>query len=216
MSDVMFVYRALGGAALLGVLAYAEWRKHQRLSRLREYAFLFSVAGLAVAYAVVHDIFTFALAPEYFFVLKAVAGETFFPNVAWLAAQAGWTAGLVIGLALVVVNNPDKTKRRWTGRPQPVRPQLSYSALAKCVRFPLLWSMAAAIGGGLYARYVMPSALSGWGLEHPLAVVTVWGVHIGSYAGAFLGLAHGCLWVFRARADFEACCPHGALDPSTG
>lgn len=182
-----FVYRALGGALLLGVLAYVEWRKHRRLSRLREYTFLFAVAALTIAYAIVHDIFTFALAPEYFFVLKAVAGETFFPNVAWLAAKAGWTAGLLIGLGLLIANNPGR------------RTQLSYAALAKCVRFPLLWAMAAAIGGGVYAHYVVPGALRGRGLEHPLAVVTVWGVHIGSYMGALLGLAHGCFHVYGLR-----------------
>lgn len=187
MNDTSFVYRALAGALLLSVLAYVEWRKHRRLSRLREYAFLFAMAGLAIVYAVVHDIFTFALAPEYFFVLKNVAGDTFFPNVAWLAARAGWTAGLAIGLGLLIANNPSRYE------------QLSYAALAKHVRFPLVWSLAAAVGGGLYARYWMPDALLGWGLEYPRAVVTVWGVHIGSYAGALLGLVHAVFRVVRAR-----------------
>lgn len=186
MNDMTFVYRVLGGTFLLGVLACVEWRKHRRLSRLREYTFLFAVAVLTIAYAIVHDIFTFTLAPEYFFVLKAVEGS-FFPDVAWLAAKAGWTAGLLIGLGLLIANNPG----RWR--------QLSYAALAKCVRFPLLWAMAAAIGGGVYAHYVVPGALRGRGLEHPLAVVTVWGVHIGSYMGALLGLAHGCFHVYGLR-----------------
>ncbi|MFK8004591.1 MAG: hypothetical protein AB8H86_33795 [Polyangiales bacterium] len=204
MNDTTFAYRALAGVLLLGALAYTEWRKHRQLSRLREYAFLFATAGLAVAYAVVHDIITFALAPEYFFVLKDVAGDTFFPNVAWLAARAGWTAGLAIGLGLLIANNPGR------------REQLSYAALAQHIRFPLVWSLAAAIGGGLYARYWMPGALSGWGLEHPLAVVTVWGIHIGSYVGALLGLAHGCFRVLRARADFAACYPLDASSPLAG
>lgn len=206
MNDASFVYRVMVGAFLLGVLAYLEWRKHQRLSRLREYAFLFATAGVAVAYAVVHDIFTFALAPEYFFVLKNVAADTFFPNVAWLAARAGWTAGLAIGLGLLIANNPGR------------RDQMPYATLAWHIRFPLFWSLAAAIGGGLYARTMMPGALHGWGLEHPRAVVTVWGAHIGSYAGALLGLTHACVRIrgSRARADFAVCCPLDASSPSAG
>ncbi|MFT5355994.1 MAG: hypothetical protein ACI9KE_003216, partial [Polyangiales bacterium] len=117
---------------------------------------------------------------------------------------AGWTVGLVIGLVLLIANNPGR------------RQQLSYATLAKCIRFPLLWSLAAAIGGALYARYATPNALNAWGLQHPLAVVTVWGVHIGSYIGALLGLVHACFHVFRARGGFAACCPLGASDPSAG
>lgn len=206
MNDTSFVYRLLAGALLLSLSAYLEWRKHRRLSRLREYAFLFATACLAVAYALVHDIFTFALAPEYFFVLKDVAGDTFFPHVAWLAARAGWSAGLAIGLGLLIANNPAR------------RDQLPYATLAGHIRFPLFWSLAAAIGGGLYARYFMPDALHAWGLEHPRSVITVWGGHIGSYVGALLGLVHACLHIrgSRARGGFAACCPRDALDPSAG
>ena len=204
MSDTMFVYRALAGTLLLVGLAYAQWRRHRKLSRLREYAFLFATAAASVAYAVVHDVFTFALAPEYFFVLKDVAGDSFFPNVVWLAARAGWTVGLAIGLGLLIANNPGKRRQR------------SYRQLARCVRFPLLWSLAAAFGGGLYARYILPNALDAWGLEEPLAVVTVWGVHIGSYVGGLIGLAHACFHVVRARGGLAASYPRDASAPSTG
>ena len=204
MNDLTFEYRALAGTLLLGILAYAQWRRHRKLSRLREYTFLFAMAGLAITYAIAHDLFTFALAPEYFFVLKDVAGNDFFPGVAWLAARAGWTVGLAIGLGLLIANNPGK------------RRQLSYRQLAKCIRFPLFWSIAAALGGAAYARYFTPDALSAWGLEEPLAVVTVWGIHIGSYIGGIVGLAHACLHIVKARGGLAASCPHGASVPSAG
>lgn len=195
VDDPTFPYRVAFGLTVFGVLGAIDVVRHPRNpKRLKEYAFLFAVTGAAMLHALLHDAVTYALSPDYFRVVKGLPARSFFPEVAKLAAMAGWTAGLAVGLTLLVANNP-----------LPRLAQLPYSSLAHELRWPLGGSvlLAATLGSAaeLWPRpWVRLLALGGLPIEAPHHVAMVWAVHIGTYTGALAGLARAFLRVRRRRA----------------
>lgn len=153
-------------------------------ARAKEVAFLLYAMAVAAAYGVAHDQVTATISPEYFLLGKGLAEspEPFRWAVTWLAIRASCGTGLLIGVALLVANNPRRRGR--TG-------QLPYPTLLKLSLLPVALATVAATVGGL----VNSNALVGRDTAAAIGVapsrlrpfVTMWAIHAGSYAGALLG-----------------------------
>jgi hypothetical protein len=107
--------------------------------------------------------------------------------------MASWSAGLFIGLALLVANNPK------TGLPQ-----LGYRELARMLAMPLLCSAAFAVSGAVAGLACAPAVaarlgLDYLGLEDPRAFVVVSGIHAGSYLGGLVGAVSAFVVIRRRR-----------------
>lgn len=196
MDDSTFIARAVIGVGLLAILVLREHLGDSAdRRRLKEYGFLFSSAGLGIAYAIVHDVFTYRLSREYFTVGKGLSGaaDGFWPQVAWLAARAGWSGGLVVGVGLLLANNPHPQLR-----------QLPYAQLWRALCWPLAIMPLTATTLGLLGPVVLPSLVGASTLAHlgvadPSVFLRVWGIHVGTYLGAAAGLAAAALTVRGQR-----------------
>jgi hypothetical protein len=164
--------------------------------KAKEYVFLLYAALAATAYAVVHDQLTATLSPEYFLVGKGLAGD---PHplrwaVTLLAARAGFGPGLLVGVALLVSNNP-----RRAGAP----PQLPFRALVKLSLVPLVLAATTACLAGVVNAFVRIGSETAVALlvppERAPAFAIVWAIHAGSYAGALLGTGVSALLVMARR-----------------
>jgi alpha-beta hydrolase superfamily lysophospholipase len=182
------------------------------VARPREYPFLLYTMLVAVAYGVAHDHVTATISPEYFLYGKGLseASQPFRWAVTLLAVRASLPAGLLCGTVLLVANRPYRSR-------QPA--QLTYAALVRLSLIPLVGAgLLAAASGVLNASAQMGSATAlGLGVvpHRVWRFVIVWGVHVGSYAGALLGtVATAILVVFRRRKLGElAVAPHNAVRP---
>lgn len=194
IDDPTFPYRVAFGLAVFAVLGAIDVLRNPRNpKRLKEYAFLFAVTGAVMLYGLGHDAVTFTLSPEYFHAVKGLRTPTFFPDVAKLALMASWTAGLAIGLVLLVANNPS-----------PTLPQLRYPRLARYVEWPLGCSLladAAAVAIALVWPRWCADVLDVDARETraSASVALVWCIHIASYAGAIVGLVIAAVQVRRER-----------------
>ena len=127
-------YRITLGVVFFAVLGVVDCLRHpDNPTRAKEYLFLFSCAGIAMAYGVVHDYLTWHISPEYFVWGKGIesAADSYSSEVVLLALKATWTAGLVVGAAFLVANNPRKG-----------RPQLPYPTLYRQSLYPFLGSLS--------------------------------------------------------------------------
>lgn len=120
-------HRILAGVGIFTLLAVADLIQRGRYAkRWREYAFLLLCVAAAMLYGVANDEITSRISWEYFYYGKELApviGPDVPPNPAalsWQAARIGaaatWWVGLVIGVAMLMANNPSHR-----------RPQLPYS-----------------------------------------------------------------------------------------
>ncbi|MCC6424232.1 MAG: hypothetical protein IT447_12205 [Phycisphaerales bacterium] len=195
------------GAAILGVLAGVEIRNKglRQSKRWREYLFLLTIVAAALVYGVINDLLTSRISWEYFYYGKGVA-EVLGPPVpplagalAWEAAKVGmratWTAGLIIGVVLLVANNPS---RRW--------PSLSYGRLIAMAGLVfVITAITAAILGwvgstgwfthwsGDFAEMVRNNEM------RPMRFMTVFGIHLGGYVGALIGMVMAVVLILRRR-----------------
>jgi hypothetical protein len=119
----------------------------------------------------------------------------------WEAAKVGmkatWTAGLLIGAAVLIANNPRRNRQR-----------LPYRTLLRLAA--MVFAMAAAFGtaGGLAGNAGLLKGIGGFeelvaaDLWRPTRFMTVWGVHLGGYVGGGVGAAVA-IWriiILRRRA----------------
>src|SRR5437763_16864125 len=112
-SDASLPARITAGATIFLWLALLDIRRHgvRRATRWREYAILLVAVLAAMAYGVINDLLTSRLSWEYFYYgkgLDSVLGPRTPPDphrLAWEAGKVGlkatWTAGLVIGVAIL-------------------------------------------------------------------------------------------------------------------
>ena len=188
--------RALFVALLLGTIALVDFRRHRaRATRWREYAFWLACGLLSALFAVGNDLVTSRLSEAYFALGKGLASDDphqFMAEVVLLAIRAGFVAGLAIGGALLLANNP---RRDW--------PQLPYGALARFMLVPLAAAVAVAPLGAAW------SSLDIQGLSSQLQQVLspdevrsflmVQRIHLGLYAGALLGTVGAVVRIRRQR-----------------
>jgi hypothetical protein len=106
--------------------------------------------------------------------------------------KATWAAGVFLGVAVLVANNPRKS-----------RPQLPYRRLYAMVPIPLVSAAVCAgllgLAGGLGAfpkTFVDAYCSQDWRPAHYMAV---FGAHLGGYAGAAIGLALVIVRIVRLR-----------------
>src|ERR1700693_5085161 len=107
------------GILVLATLAIIDIRQHGRqATRWREYAFLVLCTVVAIVYGILNDQITSRISWEYFYYGKDLApilGPDTPPNPMALqlqalriGASATWWAGLIIGAAMLIANNPSR------------------------------------------------------------------------------------------------------------
>jgi hypothetical protein len=203
-SDAGLAVRLCIGLSIFAVLATVDLRRNgRRARRWREYAFLLAAVAVAMIYGVVNDQITSAISWEYFYYgkeLSTVLGPRIPPDRAalhWAAAKIGmkatWSVGLLLGVALLIANNP-----------RPGRTQLPFRQLLRFLPGILLLTVSCAILMGLAgccgalnwcsADFRMMAQTN---LFRPSRFLATWGAHLGGYIGGLLG---GILSVMRVLA----------------
>jgi len=185
---------AVGVLIFLALAAWDYRRNRDQATRWREYLVLLACTLAAMAYGIANDQITSTLSWEYFYYGKDLAeklGPQIPPDVvklhlaaALVGIEATWSAGLIIGVALLLANNPSKTI-----------PRLSNITLVN--QLPLIFlitAATAAIGAwlGYTARltrfhedFEWMTSANQW---RPRRFMAVYGIHLGGYIGALLGI----------------------------
>jgi hypothetical protein len=204
-SDAGLTARIAIGAAIFAALAWTDWRRNRRQAqRWREYLFLLGAVAAALAYGALNDQLTSRLSWEYFYYGKGLAdilppGAEHSAALHWEAAKIGmkatWTAGLIIGVVLLIANNPRRG-----------RPQLSYSALAGSLGIVMAICIlfAALLGVAGYLGWLIPfSSDFAQMVQHdefrPYRFMAVFGVHLGGYLGGLIGMMLAVGWMLKQR-----------------
>jgi hypothetical protein len=199
------------GVLVFAYLAVADvCRRGSQATRWREYLFLLTAVCVALLYGVVNDQITSRISWEYFYYGKDLApilGDRTPPDQAKLSREAAkvglkatWTVGLLVGVAILLANNP-----------KPGRPQLSYGKLLK--RMPMIvfstFICAALLGavgsvGGFASLSEDFRDMVHRDLFRPYRFMAVYGIHVGGYVGGFVGM----LWaIVSIRRERRAVCP---------
>lgn len=199
-------WRIIAGAIFFAILAIADLtRRGTKATRWREYSFLLLCVAVAMLYGVVNDQVTSRISWEYFYYGKELApiiGAQTPPDTAALSLQAArigaeatWTAGLIIGVAMLLANNPSKKV-----------PRVSYASMIQrlpvfvliCVIFAVLLGIA----GHFYLLNWMGEdfgELAATNLWRPRRFMTVYGVHLGGYIGGVVGVIYSVWSIRRER-----------------
>ena len=207
LTDAGLLVRAAVGVAIFVGLAIVDVRRRgSEAKRWREYLFLLTAVIASMSCAVAIDLITSTISPEYFLYGKGLADVAssdspqawaFFWQVVWLAIRAGLTPGLIVGVLLLIANNPRKR-----------RPQLPYSTLYRFVPPLLACSALAAVAGGAIGNAGMLTwAFDGFADAETAEILrrqsfmTAWGAHMGAYVGGALGVltSVAMVLVFRKR-----------------
>ena len=203
-TDAGLLVRILAGVTIFAGLALVDLgRNGSKATRWREYAVLVVAVVAALVYGAVNDQVTVTISPEYFLqgkeLYKVVGDHPAAAALRWAAAKVGlkatWSVGLVIGVAILLANNPWRTLPRLPNR-------------RLVTTLPLIFVAAAvlgAVGGGLgYAglltgldpdfRFMVDA-----NVLRPYRFMATWGVHLGGYLGGAVGTVRAVAVVVRAR-----------------
>lgn len=211
-SDASLLLRIGVGVLVFAALALSEWRRRGRqATRWREYLFLLGCAGAALVYGAIGDQVTVTISPEYFLYGKALAevvkdpgSQVVTPELRWEAAKVGlkatWTAGLILGVVILLANNPRRG-----------RPQLAYREL--WARLPVLVGVAAICA-------IVLGVIGYWGgfvrfsndfqqmvqrdEFRPRRFMAVFGIHLGGYVGGLIGTVAVVAMIVRRRRKMGA------------
>ncbi|HEY2589151.1 MAG TPA: hypothetical protein VGI81_25635, partial [Tepidisphaeraceae bacterium] len=194
------------GASIFAALAIVDLvRRGREATRWREYLFLLVAALFGMAYGVINDRVASGVSWEYFYYGKGLdeqLGPQVPPDPAalrWAACKVGlkatWSVGLVIGVALLIANNPRKG-----------RPQLPYRTLMQLLPIILLAAALFALIGAIVGSrgwLVWTSAdlraLLRENLFRPHRFLTVHGMNLGGYVGGALATVGAVAWILRQR-----------------
>jgi membrane associated rhomboid family serine protease len=199
--------RILAGITILAALAVSDLLTHGRqATRWREYAFLVLCVGVAILYGVINDQITSRISWEYFYYGKDLApiiGPDTPPNpsaLQWQAARIGsaatWWTGLLVGVAMLIANNPSLRRR-----------QLSYARLI--ARLPTIMGIVVltAIIVGIAGNYYLLNWISTdfqdlatSDMWHPHRFMTTYGVHLGGYIGGVIAVIYSVFSISKERS----------------
>jgi hypothetical protein len=212
--------RILAGAGVLAILAATDLiHRGRQATRWREYAFLVLCVAVAMVYGIANDQITSRISWEYFYYGKDLApiiGPETPPNLValcWQAARIGaaatWWAGLVIGSAMLIANNPSLRSQR-----------LTYSRLIArlpgIVGIVVLAAMVGGIAGNYYLlNWISPDFrdLAAMNMWRPHRFMTTYGVHLGGYIGGGIAVVYGVISIRRERSK-SAVDPSGTIKPN--
>ena len=213
-SDAGLLARICIGAGIFAVMALWDLlRRGKRATRWREYLFLLAAVAIAMAYGIVNDRIASSISWEYFYYAKGL-DQTLGPRtppdptaLQWQAEKIGlkatWSAGLIVGVALLLANNPRPARRQ--------RPQLAYQKLLVLLGFVLLMgAIGAAIGAVLGSRGWLAWAshdlqmLLRDDLFRPRRFMCVWGLNLGGYVGGIVGTIVAVGRIVRERRIISA------------
>ena len=186
--------RFLFGLAILAFLAIYDLHVKGRAStRWKEYAFLLACVAVAIVYGILNDQITSRISWEYFYYGKDLAPiigpQT--PPDPWalslqairIGVEATWSAGLILGVAMLIANNPS------------AHPRLPYRRLfAQLPRIIAMTVIAAAIFGFAGYQFWLNSMGSDLAeiarnnLWRPHRFLMVYGIHLGGYVGGIISL----------------------------
>jgi hypothetical protein len=198
-TDAGLFTRIAVGAAIFMTLALLDLRANgPSATRWKEYLFLLAAVGAALVYGVSNDLITSSISWEYFVygkdLLHAV-GDRVPPDRLVMAREAAkvglkatWTAGLLIGVAMLLANNPTKPSRH------AANPPVSYPSLLKLLPIIFLCCFAFAIPLGFAGYLGWLNCFSQDFREmtrrdefRPARYIAVYGIHLGGYVGAAIG-----------------------------
>jgi hypothetical protein len=203
MDDPSLIFRLSAGLGILAIFLIVDLRRCGWASlRLREYAFLLCTTATAVVYASVSDAITVRVSWEYFWYGKGLGEAVDYATpvdqtalawqAAWLGVRAGWSPGLLLGAILLMANNPG------------LLPRLRHGDLYRLLPTIIAITAITALVGAVLGRMGCLDGLVGLSSEEAAildlpAFITVWGVHLGTYAGALLGTIASAVRIRRSR-----------------
>jgi hypothetical protein len=178
-----FFWRLGALVVLFALIAWIDWRrKAAQATKWREYSFLLVAGLLGGLIGVAIDQVTATISPDYFVLGKGIpTGDGFRLGVAGLGFQAGLVMGMVVGGIYLIANNPRPDRRSLRSM------QLLRFALPPVLASMLLVPLAAFTvhcWDPLNLARELSDLLSPTQTDHFL---TVWGMHLGIYAGGILG-----------------------------
>lgn len=196
----------IGCCILLTLMIVDLARNRSRATRWREYAFLLICVAAAIAYGVINDQITSAISWEYFYYgkdLAKVLGEQTPPDRAamrWQAAKIGamatWSVGLLLGVAILIANNPRRD-----------RPQLSFKCLLKLLVPVVGITIVFAIAFGVLGWFGWLNRISEdfrdmWRADifRPKHFTAAYGAHLGGYVGGLIAGAMAVVHVLHLRS----------------
>lgn len=209
-SDAGLAVRILAGVGFFAGLAFWDIKRHGREARRwREYLFLLTAVLGAMAYGIVNDQVTVTISWEYFYYGKELApalGPVTPPAdgpLRWEAAKVGmkatWTAGLLIGAAMLMANS---LKKKF-----PFLPVRQLYGLLAGIALPTV--VLAGLGGaagrlGWLSWLGDFRILETYDLWRPARFMSVWGIHLGAYLGGALGTVWA-VWIITKIRRASPC-----------
>jgi hypothetical protein len=205
-SDVGLATRIAAGVLIFAALAAVDLRRRgHEATRWRENLFLLLCVGVALLYGAANDQITSTISWEYFYYgkeLDRVLGPNTPPDpvrlhlhAALVGMKATWSAGLIVGVALLLANNPRRH-----------RPQLSYATLARVLAMIFAITACCGIIGGLLGYFGGLTWVSTDFVEmtrtnifRPRRFIATWGVHLGGYVGGLVGIIVGVIRIKQMR-----------------
>jgi hypothetical protein len=206
-SNTSLLLRIALGVLIFATLALVDYARHrQNATRWREYTLLLLAVASAILYGVLNDQITSSISWEYFYYGKGLE-EQLGPQTppatlplhlaaALVGVKATWSAGLLIGVALLLANNPSKRLPR----------RLRNRDLLTLI--PLVFLVTACVGalGGCLGYTGLPAR---WNddfaqmLRHnewrPHRFIAVYGVHLGGYVGGAIATTLAVLRIRQKR-----------------
>jgi hypothetical protein len=208
------IIRILVGAGIFVILAGVDYYKNRKsATRWKEYLFLLVAVLVAMLYGITNNMLTSSISWEYFYHgknLHAALGTQIPPDTVVLrleAAKVGmmatWTVGLMLGAAVLIVNNPCKNF-----------PRLGYRNLYSLLFMPIVGAIFfGAIFGVLgyfgWLNFCDVDLQLLWenNIWRPRLFTAAWGVHLGGYVGGITGAAIAIAIIIRKRFKLQKVLP---------
>ena len=201
-TDGGLLLRVCVGASIFATLAVTDLKRNgTHATRWREYAFLLFCVAIALLYGVVNDQITVRISPEYFLYGKGLADvvDAHPERLPWEAAKVGlkatWSVGLMVGVVILLANNP---KPGW--------PQWRYRRLMRCMPWVITSAMGCAallgIAGHTGALALFSEDFRQMLLHneyHPYCFMAAFGIHLGGYIGGLGGMIAAVVYIRRSR-----------------